>query len=64
MIDPTILSDFADDLERDRSVRDDTWADQTFPDRGPTPSNEVVVDPNAGDSPNVERPCEGEVSDD
>jgi hypothetical protein len=43
---------------------DEAWAGQRFPDRGPAPSNEVKVDPAAGDSPNVERPCEGEVTDD
>lgn len=27
-----------------------------FPDRGEAPSNEVVVDPDAGPAPNVEHP--------
>lgn len=42
----------------------DEWADATFPDRGEAPSNEVVVDPEAAPVSNVERPCEGEVTDD
>lgn len=45
-------------------VRDDAWVVETFGDPGPAPSNDVVVDPAAGDSPNIERACEGEVSDD
>jgi hypothetical protein len=42
----------------------DEWADQAFPTRGEAPSNEVRPDPDAPDAPNVERPCEGEVTDD
>lgn len=42
----------------------DEWADATFPNRGEAPSNDVQVDPSAPRAPNVERPCEGEVSDD
>jgi hypothetical protein len=37
-------------------VRDEEWADRTFPDRGPQPSNEVVVDLEAGRAPNTEHP--------
>lgn len=37
-------------------VHDEEWADRTFPDRGAPPSNEVVVDPNAEPSPNIEHP--------
>lgn len=42
----------------------DEWADATFPARGETPSNDVVVDEGADEAPNAERPCDGEVADD
>lgn len=42
----------------------DEWADVAFPGRGEPPSNKVVVDPDAEESPNVERPCGDGVPDD
>lgn len=45
-------------------THDEAWAEQRFPDRGDAPSNEIEVDPAAGESPNIERPCYGEVLDD
>jgi hypothetical protein len=38
------------------AIRDEEWADRTFPDRGEAPSNEVVVDPNAQPAPNITHP--------
>lgn len=46
------------------AARDEAWVEATFGDVGPAPSNEVEVDQGAPEAPNVERPCEGEVSDD
>lgn len=40
----------------DTERRDDAWADERFPDRGPAPDNEVVVDPDAEPSPNTAHP--------
>jgi hypothetical protein len=35
---------------------DEAWADEKFPDRGEPPSDEVIVDPDAKESPNVAHP--------
>lgn len=44
--------------------RNEAWVTRRFGDVGPAPSNEVEPDPRALPSPNIERPCVGEVADD
>lgn len=44
--------------------RDEAWVAETFGKVGPAPSNDVYVNETVPAAPNVERPCEGEVSDD
>jgi hypothetical protein len=45
-------------------VRDEQWVADTFGDVAAAPSNDVEVDEDAAESPNLERPCVGEVADD
>lgn len=45
-------------------TRDEEWVADKFGDVGPAPDNIVRVDPDAEPSPNIDRPCEGEVRDD
>jgi hypothetical protein len=47
-----------------KPVRDEQWVADTFGDVGPAPDNLVEPDPDAPTAPNIERPCEGEVTDD
>jgi hypothetical protein len=47
-----------------RNERDVAWVEREFGDVGPAPDNAIRVDPDAERSPNIERPCEGEVTDD
>lgn len=44
--------------------RDEQWVADRFGDVGPAPDNTVEPDPSLPPVPNIERPCEGEVTDD
>ena len=39
--------------------QDEQWVADTFGDVGEAPSNDVEVDTDAEEAPNVERPCDG-----
>jgi len=45
-----------EDLDQEQPTHDEEWADRTFPDRGPAPSNEVTPDPSVKSSPNIAHP--------